>query len=43
MLILNGRAFGDKCVGQPTGKDKFVVDCVICSSCSIAFLTNFEI
>ena len=43
MLILNGRAFGDKGVGQTTCKDKSVVDYVICSSCSIAFLTNFEI
>ena len=43
MLILNGRAFGDKGVGQTTCKDKPVVDYVICSSCSIAFLTNFEI
>ena len=46
MLKLNGRAFGDKGVGQTTCKEKSVVDYVICSSFSIAFwqtlkLTNF--
>ena len=43
MLILNGRAFGDKGVGQTTCKNKSSVDYVLCSFCSIAFLTNFEI
>ena len=43
MLILNGRAFGDKGVGKPTCKDKSVVDYVICSSSSMMFLSNFEV
>ena len=42
MLILNGRALGDKGVGKPTCKDKSVVDYVICSSSSMMFLSNFE-
>ena len=37
MLIFNGRAFGDKGVGKPTCKDKYVVDYVICSSSSMMF------
>ena len=40
MLILNGRAFGDKGVGKPTCKDKSVVDYVICSSSSMMFLST---
>ena len=43
MLILNGRAFGDKGVGKPTCQDKSIVDYVICSSSSMMFLSNFEI
>ena len=43
ILILNGRAFGDKDVGKPICKDKSVVDYVICSSSSMMFLSNFEV
>ena len=43
MLILNGRAFGDKGVGKPACKDKSVVDYVICSSSSMMFLSNFKV
>ena len=43
MLIFNGRVFGDKGVGKPTCKAKFVVDYVIWSPSSMMFLSKFEI
>ena len=43
MVILNGRAFGDKRIGATTCKDKSVVDYVMCTSSCISFLSSFEV